>query len=196
MRQQEVFHGYSAQLLATLLGDSEIRLPVTSTSSFKVKNLPGITKRQKVALLSKISAKHTLSEDEIISHLLIKESFRNTNLPREITDVIANLWKTTTRTQKESVLREWFVYGISWNRDPCTPEVNTVLSFMQSMYINSCSCSGLCAAPNALSNTVTIKGCTRFSEHPFISWDLKIIYNIIDINLCLNILVSGTYHLH
>ena len=57
MRQQEVFHGYSAQLLATLLGDSEICLPVTSTSSFQVKNLPRITKRQKGALRSKISAK-------------------------------------------------------------------------------------------------------------------------------------------
>ena len=60
MRQQEVFHGYSAQLLATLLGDSEICLPVTSTSSFQVKNLPGITKRQTIALGSKISAKHLL----------------------------------------------------------------------------------------------------------------------------------------
>ena len=60
MRQQEVFHGYSAQLLATLLGDSEIGLPVTSTSSFQVKNLPGITIRQKVALQSKTSAEHPL----------------------------------------------------------------------------------------------------------------------------------------
>ena len=48
---------------------------------------------------------------------------------------------------------------------------------MQCMYINGCLCSGLCAAPNALSSTVTIKGCTRLSEHPFISCDLKIIYN-------------------
>ena len=175
MRQQEVFHGYSAQLLATLLGDSEIRLPVISTSSFQVKNLPGITKRQKVDLLSKIPAKHTLSENEIISRLLIKESFRNTNLRREITDIIANLWRTTTSCQNESVLRQWFVDGISWNTDPCTPEVNTVLSFMQCMYINGCLCSGLCAAPNGLSNIVTIKGCTRLSEDPFIFFDLKMI---------------------
>ena len=48
---------------------------------------------------------------------------------------------------------------------------------MQYMYINGSLCSGLCAAPNALSNIVTIKGCTRLSEYPFISCHLKIIYN-------------------
>ena len=53
----------------------------------------------------------------------------------------------------------------------------TVLSFMQYMYIIGCLCSGLCAAPNALSNIVTIKGSRTLSEHPFTSCDLKIIYN-------------------
>ena len=61
--------------------------------------------------------------------------------------------------------------------DPCTRGVHTVLSFMQCMYINGCLCSGLCTAHNALSNIVTIKACTRLSEHPFISCNFKIIYN-------------------
>ena len=126
--------------------------------------------------IQNISKTPALSEIETISRLLIQESYRNINLPREITDVIANLWGTTTRSRNESVLRR-FLYGISWNTDPCIPDVMTVLPFMQYMYINGCLCSGLCAAHNALSNIVTIKGCTRLSEHPFISCYLKIIYN-------------------
>ena len=68
-----------------------------------------------------ISKTPALPEIEIISRLLIQESFGNTNLPREITDVIANLWGTTTRSRNKSVLRQYFLYGISWNTDPCTP---------------------------------------------------------------------------
>ena len=49
--------------------------------------------------IQKISKTPTLFENEIISRSLIKESFRNTNLPREITDVIADSWRTTTRSR-------------------------------------------------------------------------------------------------
>ena len=127
--------------------------------------------------IQKISKTPTLSENEIINRSLIRESFGNSNLPREITDVIADLWRTTTRSRYESVLRRWFVYVTSRKTDPCTPDVNTVLAFMHGMYINGCLYSGLCAARSALSGKVTIKGYAKLSEHPFISRYLKGIYN-------------------
>ena len=127
--------------------------------------------------IQKISKTPTLSENEIINRSLIRESFGNSNLPREITDVIADLWRTTTRSRYESVLRRWFVYVTSRKTDPCTPDVNTVLAFMHRMYINGCLYSGLCAARSALSGKVTIKGYPKLSEHPFISRYLKGIYN-------------------
>ena len=65
----------------------------------------------------------------------------------------------------------------STNTDPCTSDVNTVISFMHGMYINGCLYSGLCAARSALSSIVTMKGYTKMSEHPFISRYLKVIYN-------------------
>ena len=55
--------------------------------------------------IQKISKTPTLSENEIICGSLISRSFRNTNLPGEITDVIADSWRTTTRDWYESVLR-------------------------------------------------------------------------------------------
>ena len=127
--------------------------------------------------IQKISKTPALSENETISGSLIRESFGNTNLPREITDVITDSWRTTTRSRYESVLRRWFIYASSRNTDPYTPDVNTVLSFMHGMYINGCLYSGLCAARSALSSIVTIKGYTKLSEHPFISRYLKGIYN-------------------
>ena len=144
--------------------------------------------------IQKISKTPTLSENEIISRSLIRESFGNTNLPREMTDVIVDLWRTTTRSRYESVLRQWLVCATSRNTDPCTPDVNTVLPFMHDMYINGCLYSGLCAARSALSSIVTIKDYTKLSEHPFISRYLKGIYDIPKYYICLNILVSVHKH--
>ena len=46
--------------------------------------------------IQKISKTPTLLENEIIWHSLIKESFGNTNFPREITDVTSDALRTTT----------------------------------------------------------------------------------------------------
>ena len=48
--------------------------------------------------IQKISDTPTLSENEIISRSFIKERFRNTNLPKEITDIIADSWTGTTQS--------------------------------------------------------------------------------------------------
>ena len=127
--------------------------------------------------IQKISKTPTLSENKIINGSLIRESFGNTNLPGVIAEVIADSWRTITRSWYESVLRRWFVYASSRNTDPCTPDVNTVLLFMHDMYINGCLYSGLGAVHSALSSIVTIKSYTKLSEHPFISCYLKGIYN-------------------
>ena len=90
--------------------------------------------------IQKISKTPTLSENEIISCSLIRESFGNTNLLREITGVVANSRRTTTRSWYESVLRRWFAYAASRNTDPCTPDVNRVLSLMHGMYMYAVHC--------------------------------------------------------
>ena len=127
--------------------------------------------------IQKISKTPTLSENEIISGSLISKIFRNTNLPGEITDVIADSWRITTRGWYESVLRWWFFYANWRNTDPCTPDKNTVLSFIHGMSVNGCLSSGLCAECSALSSIVMIKGYTKLSEHLFIPCYLKGIYN-------------------
>ena len=68
-------------------------------------------------------------------------------------------------------------YAISRNEDPYSPDVNTALTFMHGMYLNSCLYSGLCAARSALSNVVTIRGYLKLSEHSLVSQYLKGIYN-------------------
>ena len=45
------------------------------------------------------------------------------------------------------------------------------------MYRNGCSYSGLCAARNALSSSIIIKGYLKLSDHPLVSRYLKDIYN-------------------
>ena len=110
--------------------------------------------------IQKISKILTLSENQIISRSLIGKRFRNINAPREITNVIVDLWRITTKSRYESqsVLRRWFVYATLRNTDPCTPDVYKVLSFLHGIDINVCLYSGLCAAGSALSSIVIIKG--------------------------------------
>ena len=127
--------------------------------------------------IQKISKTPTLFENEIIRGSLIKESFGNTNLPREIIDFTSDAWRTTTRSRYEPVLKQWFVHAKSRNTDSFTPDVNAVLSFMHGMHINVCLYSGLCAARSALSSIVTIKDYTKLSENTFIPCYLKGIYN-------------------
>ena len=153
-------------------------------------NFPILLPPNILTLPSARSPKHPLCLKKTIGRSLIRESFRKLNLPREITNVITNSWRTTNRIQYESVLRQWFVYAASRIMDPCTPDVNTILLFTLVMYINGCLYSGLCSTRSALSSIVTIKGYKKLSEHPFISRYL------IDTHPCLNNLVSGTYHLY
>ena len=129
--------------------------------------------------IQKISKVLTLSENEIISRSLIRKLFRNINFPREITNVIVDSWRITTKSRYESqsILRRWFVYATLRNTDPCTPDVCKVLSFLHGIYINVCLYNGLCAARSALSSIVIIKGYTKLAEHPFISPYLKGKYN-------------------
>ena len=72
----------------------------------------------------------------------------------------------TSRYESVLTQRRWVVYVISKNTDPCTPDLNTVLSFMHGMHINGCLYNGVCAARSALSSIVTIKGYSKQSEHP------------------------------
>ena len=74
----------------------------------------------------KISGIPTLSENEIISRLFIRESFQNTNLPKKITDVIADSYRATTGGRYELIPRQWFVYATSRSTNLCTPDVNII----------------------------------------------------------------------
>ena len=99
----EVFGDHDYTMLEnTVLGSHDVLLeifPITEkfpdTSSSKYTDFT----------IQKISKTPILSENEIISRPLMRESFGKTNLPREITDVIAASWRTTTRSRYESVLR-------------------------------------------------------------------------------------------
>ena len=52
-------------------------------------------------------------------------------------------------------------------------DVNTVLPFIQGVYINGCKYNGLCAAHSAVSSIVTYKVYSKWSHYPFISHYFK-----------------------
>ena len=118
-----------------------------------------------------------VSENETAGSSFIGEAFRYTELPSEVTKVILESWRPSTRSRYEPVLKRWHRYAISSNEDPYSPDVNTVLTFMHGMYLSGCLYSGLCAACSALSSVVTFRGYLKLSEHPLVSRYLKGIYN-------------------
>ena len=111
--------------------------------------------------------------NETAGSSFISKSLRHPNIPPEITDVILELWRPTTTSRYESVLRRWYSFAISRNENPYSPEVTAVLAFLHGMYRYGCLYSGLCAARSALSSSITIKGYLKLSDHPLISRYLK-----------------------
>ena len=120
-----------------------------------------------------INTVSTVSQNKITSPSHIREISWNTNLTKEIAGVIANSWGTTAQSSYESFLRQWFLYVTLQNLDPCTPDVNTVMSFMHGMYTNAKLYGGFCVAHSALSSVIKIKSYAKLSQHPFISRYLK-----------------------
>ena len=127
--------------------------------------------------MEQINATPIVPKNEIVGHSVIKQAFWNTIIPPEIANVTTDSWRKTTKSWYKSVLRWWVIYATSRNTDTYTADVNTVLAFLHSMYLNGCFYSGLCAACSALSSVVTINGFIKLSDHPLISWYLKGIYN-------------------
>ena len=118
-----------------------------------------------------------VSENETVRSSFIGEAFRYTELPPEVTKAVLESWKPSTTSRYESLLKRWHRYGISRNEDSCSTDVNTILTFMHSMYLNGCLYSGLCIACSALSSAVTIREYLKLSEHHLVSQYLKDIYN-------------------
>ena len=134
------------------------------------------TKHPSITIQSR-SATSTTSENETAGSSFISKSLRHPNIPPEITDVILELWRPTTTSRYESVLRRWYSFAISRNENPYSPEVTAVLAFLHGMYRYGCLYSGLCAARSALSSSITAKGYLKLSDHPLISRYLKGLYN-------------------
>ena len=122
-------------------------------------------------IIQLISKTPTVSESETICRSFIRGIFLNTKLLKEIINAVAEPWRKTLRSRYKSVLRRCFAYAPSQNLDPCTPNINTVLSFMHDMYINGSLHSILCAVRSVLCSIVTIKGyvelliCLSFAIH-------------------------------
>ena len=107
-------------------GASSPRFPSsTSSKCFDTTVQQGITKS-------------LVSENETAGSSFIREAFRYTELPSEVTKVILESWQPSARSRYESVLKRWHRYAISKNEDPYSPDVNTVLTFKDGMYLNGC----------------------------------------------------------
>ena len=83
--------------------------------------------------------------NETAGSSFISKSLRNLNISPEITDVILESWRQTTRSRYESVLRRWHSFAISRNENPYSPDVTAVLAFLHGMYCNGCLYSGMCS---------------------------------------------------
>ena len=118
-----------------------------------------------------------VSKNETAGSSFIEEALRYTELSPEVTKVILELWRESTTSRQESVLKRWRRYAILRNEDLYSPDVDTVLTFMHGMYLNGCLCGGLCTARSALSSAATIRGYLKLSEHSLVSRYLKGIYH-------------------
>ena len=97
--------------------------------------------------------------------------------PQEIEEVIADSWRTSTRSRYVSMLKRWKYYALSRNEYPYIIKIDSVLKFLHGMYNDSCLYSGLFAARSASASVVTIKGFVKLLDHPLLVRYLKGIFN-------------------
>ena len=70
--------------------------------------------------IEQISVTPIVPKNETVGHSVIREAFRNTNIPSENSNVITDWWKMITKNRYQSILRRWIIYATSRNTDPYT----------------------------------------------------------------------------
>ena len=102
----------------------------------------------------------------------IREYFRHTQIPADITKVLTASWRPGTQTQYATYLQKWVAFCSERQADYLAPSLNDALNFLLTLYNNGLSYSTLNTAHSALSMIIKIEG-DDFGTNPVVTRFMK-----------------------
>ena len=117
----------------------------------------------------------TVHETGALNSSCFWSRLQNAGLSSSATDLINNAWRETTREQYDSVLRGWGLFCSQRKFDPFTPV--DVVNFLTSLYDRGLGYESVTKARSALGNFITLPGCSRLADHPWISKLVRGVFN-------------------
>ena len=99
---------------------------------------------------------------------LIRRSLLNKGISPESQATILNSWRSGTQKQYRVFLNKWQSYADQRDADPLYPTLNQVLDFLQELYQQGFSYSGINTARSTLSAFIVLEGTFTVGMHPMV----------------------------
>ena len=104
---------------------------------------------------------------------LIRRSLSNRGISPETQATILNSWRSGAQKQYQVFLNKWQSYADQRDADPLYPTMNQVLDFLQELYQQELSYSGINTARSTLSAFIVLEGTFTVGMHPMVQRFMK-----------------------
>lgn len=104
---------------------------------------------------------------------LIRQYLSNKGISQEAQTTILNSWRSGTQKQYRVFLNKWQSYANKRDADPLHPTLNQVLDFLQELYQQGLTYSGINTARSTLSAFITLEGNFSVGVHPMVQRFMK-----------------------
>ncbi|XP_071165217.1 uncharacterized protein [Mytilus edulis] len=111
------------------------------------------------------------------SFYLVRESLENKGLSTLTADIILQSWRQSTGKQYGTYFKRWMCFSNKRQTDPLDPSINTVLSFLSSLYDSGLSYSAINTAKSAISSICSVTSGIDIGKHKLVTRYMRGIFN-------------------
>jgi len=108
---------------------------------------------------------------------LIGQLFEGKGLSKRSTDIITSSWRTSTKKQYSTYLRQWEAYCRQQQTNPLHASVVTGIDFLAELSVK-CGYSAVNTARSALSSVLILPEGKTFGEHPLVCRFMKGLFEL------------------
>ncbi|CAG2190131.1 unnamed protein product [Mytilus edulis] len=111
------------------------------------------------------------------SFYLVRENLENKGLSTLTADIILQSWRQSTGKQYGTYFKRWMCFSNKKQTDPLDPSINTVLSFLSSLYDSGLSYSAINTAKSAISSICSVTSGIDIGKHKLVTRYMRGIFN-------------------
>ncbi|CAC5386194.1 unnamed protein product [Mytilus coruscus] len=111
------------------------------------------------------------------SFYLIRENLENKGLSTLTADIILQSWRQSTGKQYGTYFKRYMCFSNKKQTDPLDPSINTVLSFLSSLYDSGLSYSAINTVKSAISSICSVTSGIDIGKHKLVTRYMRGIFN-------------------